>query len=1034
MPETIDLEGQQEEKSRKRGLSLSRRGFLKGSAAVGATAFLAQYGLTLKTSAQQQYALHKPIGETLTICPFCATGCSIIASADSSGNVITLEGNPDSPINSGALCPKGQSSIQLLSSPKRLYQPLYREPNSSTWSQISWDDAFSQIASRLQRTRDSTFQTTNSSGVTVNRTTGLAWLGSAHISNEDAYLIHKLARALGIIYFDHAARICHSPTAGGLAPTYGRGAQTNNPVDLRNADVVMFLGSNQAEAHPLSFKHVMDGKKNNPNMVLITVDPHFSRTAKVSDIYARIRVGTDIAFLGYLINYAFQNNRVNMEYVTNYTNGPALVNTGYSFDPASGLFSGYNSSTRTYNASTWAFQTETVTVKGQTYSVTKKDMTMTDPNCVFQLTKAHYARYTRDLVSSVTGIPGDVLDNIANIYTQAGDPSSGKTSTIVWSLGLTLHNHGSQNVRAVGELQLLLGMIGMVGGGANVMRGHSNVQGATDMYVLFDQLPGYLPAPDETGSPNFQAWVKANAPTYGYKNNYNKFLVSLLKAWFGDAATSSNNFVYDFIPKKFGDHSFMKTFDLAAKGQIQGLVILGQNPAAMLENTNAIRGALGSLKWLVVIDPFESETADFWKAPGLDPSKIGTEVYFLPSTTFLEHDGTKTNTGRWIQWMYQVTTPRGSSKTDGEIISRIALGVKQLYSSSTDPKDLPIQSLVWNYGPVPSSDDILKEVNGFHTADSSLVTNFTQLAADGSTASGNWIYSGVYGGGVNHSKSIDFTDPSGLGLYPNWSYAWPLNRRIMYNRASCDLQGNPRDPKRAVIWWDSTKKQWTGWDVPDFLATKSPSTPFDPSLVGLAALSGTDPFIMQPDGTGWIFAPVVTDGPLAEHYEPYDHPVANLFHPNGAQIDPVAHYYFNAPNDAAQLSSGYNVIGATGRLVEHWHAFSNYISWPVELVPEMFVEISSTLAKTIGVASGDYVKVSTPRGQLKLRAYVTGKVGPLVINGETFEVAWFPIHGAFNSLVPGQDNINLLTPSIGDGYQFTPEAKPLLVKVEKWTG
>lgn len=1021
-------------------IDISRRDFLKGSALLASGAFLAKLGVTPTTQAQLLYELHKPIGEITTICTFCSTGCSMLAAVDEAGNVTSLEGNPDSPINEGRLCPKGQSAIQLINSPRRLYRPLYRAPNSTEWSEISWDDAISMIAQRIKETRDSTFETIHN-GVTVNRTLGLAFVGSPHIPNEVAYLIHKFSRALGIIYLEHAARICHSPTAGGLSPSYGRGAETNNPIDIRNADIVLYLGSDQAEAHPLSFYHVIRAKELNPNMKIIVVDPQFSRTAAHADIYARIRPGTDVAFLGYLINYAFTNNRVNMDYVRYYTNGPMIVKDTYGFDPSTGLFTGYNADTRTYDTSLWGYEMETVTVNGQTYSIPKKDMTMTDPRSVFQLTKQFYSRYTRSLVSSVTGIPEGLLDEIADTYTQIGDQSTGLTGTIVWSLGVTLHNNGSQIVRAIALLQLLLGMVGVPGGGANVMRGHSNVQGATDMYVLFDMLPGYLPAPDEFASPTFDKWVKVNAPPYGFKNNYGKFLVALLKAWFGDAATADNDWAYDFLPKKFGDHSFMEIFNLAWKGQIQGMILLGQNPASMLADANMVRAALSNLKWVVIIDPMESETVDFWKAPGIDPTSVGTEVFYLPATSFLEHDGSKTTTGRWIQWQYAVTTPRGDSKTDEEIISRIMLALKDLYASSQDPKDLPIQSLVWPYGPKPNLEEVLMEINGYDLRTGDLLPNFLAIASApyGATSAGNWVYSGVFGGGVNHAKSTGIEDPSGLGLYPNWAYAWPLNRRIMYNRASCDVNGNPRYPKKAIIWWNPTAAEWQGWDVPDFPPTKSPSTPFNPAEVGLAALSGTDAFIMQPDGRGWIFSTTaVTDGPLPEHYEPYDHPIPNLFHPNGSptagQIDPVAHFYFNAPNDAATVEDGYDVIATTGRFTEHYHTFTTYITWPNELIPEMFVKISPSLAQKLGVESGDYVLLESPRGKLKIRAFVTNTVGPVTVNGQTFEVVWIPVHGGFNSLIPGQDNVNLLTPSVGDGFEFTPEAKPLLIKVSRWGG
>jgi len=1021
-------------------LNVSRRDFIKGSIFVASSAFLSQLGVSVPAQTEQLYTLHKPIGEVSTICTFCSTGCSMLGSVDVTGNVISLEGNPDSPINEGKLCPKGQAAIQLLTSPRRLYTPLYRAPNSTTWSEITWEDAISMIAQRIKATRDSTFQTT-SNGVTVNRTLGLAFVGSPHIPNEVAYLVHKFSRALGIIYLEHAARICHSPTAGGLAPSFGRGAETNHPIDIRNSDIVLYLGSNQAEAHPLNFFHVIRAKEKNPNMKIIVVDPQFSRTANFADIYARIRPGTDVAFLGYLINYAFTHNRVNMDYVRYYTNGPMIIKSTYGFDPSTGLFTGYDEQARTYDTSLWAYEMETVTVNGKTYSIPKRDMTMTDPNCVFQITKSFYARYTRSLVSSITGIPEDLLDQIAETYTKIGDESTGLTGTIVWSLGVTLHNNGSQIVRAIALLQSLLGMVGVPGGGANVMRGHSNVQGATDMYVLFDMLPGYLPAPDEHASPTFEKWVEVNAPTYGFKNNYGKFLVALLKAWFGDAATADNDWAYDWLPKKFGDHSFLQIFNLALKGQIEGMIILGQNPASMLVDSNNVRAALSKLKWVVIIDPFESETVDFWKAPGIDPTTVGTEVFYLPAATFLEHDGSKTTTGRWIQWGYAVTTPRGDSKTDEEIISRIALAVKDLYASSTDPKDLPIKNLVWPYGPIPNLEDVLKEINGYNLATGELLPNFLAIVSAplGSVSAGNWVYSGVFGGGVNHAKSTGTEDPSGLGLYPNWGYAWPLNRRIMYNRASCDINGNPRYPEKAVIWWNSTTNEWTGWDVPDFPPTKAPDTPFNPAAPGLAALSGTDPFIMQPDGRAWIFATTaVTDGPLPEHYEPYDQPIPNLLHPNGArlagQIDPVAHFYFNAPNDAATVADGYDVIAATGRFVEHYHTFTTYITWPNELIPEMFAKISPSLASQLGVSSGDYLLIKSPRGQLKIRAFVTDTVGPVTLNGQTFEVIWLPVHGGFNSLIPGQDNVNLLTPAVGDGYEFTPEAKPMLVKVTKWGG
>jgi formate dehydrogenase major subunit len=788
---------------------------------------------------------------------------------------------------------------------------------------------------------------------------------------------------------------------------------TNHYIDFRNADVILNMGSNVAENHPVSFKWIEAAREK--GAIFIHVDPRFTRTSTKADIFVRLRSGTDIAFLGGMIKYILDNNLYDEFYVKNYTNASFIVNPKFGFDD--GLFSGYDPTKRAYDKSSWALEKDE-------NGIPKRDMTLQDERCVFQLLKKHYSRYTPEKVTAITGTPQEDLEKVYKVYGSTGKPD--KAGTELYAMGWTQHTVGTQNIRTMAMIQLLLGNMGIAGGGVNALRGESNVQGSTDQALLFHIIPAYLPTP-RAKLATLEDYNKTTPSTKDPRSanwwqNRPKYIVSLLKSMYGDKATKENDFGYSWMPKLDDTQncSWLNLFDEMYKGSFTGFFAWGMNPACSGANAGKTRQALTKLDWMVNVNVFDSETGSFWKGPGMDPKKIKTEVFQLPCAAFLEKEGSVSNSGRWMQWRWKCANPPGDARPDGDIIYDLFKKVRALYAKEKGAFPDPILNLKWDYETKGHFDihKIAKELNGYDLTTGKLVANFTKLKDDGTTSCGNWLYSGSYTEDGNMAARRKKVDPTGLGLYPEWSWCWPVNRRIIYNRASVDLEGNPRNPKRALLKWDAEAKKWVG-DVPD----------------GGWPPMGTDgfyPFIMKPDGVGSIFGPGLADGPFPEHYEPLECPIEK--NPMSSQrINPVIKIFEGGPDVFLTCDPRYPFVCSTYRVTEHWQTgvLTRWLPWLIEAEPQIFCEISNELAKMRGIENGDWVLVETPRGKVEAVAMVTHRLKPFVITGQTIHQIGLPYHYGWLYPKDGGDTANLLTPTIGDPNTMIPESKAFMANVTK---
>ena len=806
---------------------------------------------------------------------------------------------------------------------------------------------------------------------------------------------------------------------------------TNHWVDIKNADVILIMGGNAAEAHPCGFKWVTEAKAKRGTK-LIVVDPRFTRSAAVADYYAPLRVGTDIAFLGGVMNYLLANNKFHAEYVRKYTDATFLVNPEYGFND--GYFSGWDAQKKKYDKATWAYQ------KGADGFVAV-DETLNDPRCVFNQMKRHYARYTPEAVSNITGTPKDKFLKVCELI--AGTAAPNKTLTILYALGWTQHSVGSQNIRMMAMIQLMLGNIGMAGGGVNALRGHANVQGITDMNLVTDTLPGYMTLASDKQQTREQ-YLEARTPKplrpgqMNFPANFPKWHTSLMKAWYGNAATKENDFCYDWMPKIDKPYDVMHMFERMYLDKMNGLICQGFNPLAAVPNRRKQSEALAKLKFLVMIDPLDTETASFWQNHGefndVKTADIQTEVFRLPASCFAEHSGTFTNSGRVIQWHWKAADGPGEAMSDVDIIANIFTRVRALYRKEGGAFPAPVLGLTWAYRQAnqPSPEELLMEISGkalgnvYDPKDKAKVlakageqlAGFAQLRDDGSTSCGNWIYGGCWSDKGNLTARRDNADPSGLGQTLNWGFAWPANRRILYNRASADAKGKPWDASRTVIKWDAAAKKWAGNDVPDMRPDAAPD-------------EGVNPFIMNPEGVARLFAVGrMAEGPFPEHYEPFETPIdTNPLHPKVVQ-NPGARLF---KGDAEQLgtSKDFPYAATTYRLTEHMHYWSKNIVLNAIIQPESFVEIGEELAKMKGIANGARVKVRSKRGEIKAVAVVTKRMPMLDVNGQKVHTVGIPIHWGFIGVAKKGHLANTLTPFVGDANVQTPEFKAFLVNIEK---
>ena len=826
---------------------------------------------------------------------------------------------------------------------------------------------------------------------------------------------------------------------------------TNHWRDIKNADVILINGANPAEAHPVGFQWFVKAKLDpargpgsGGGARIIHADPRFTRTTALADIHARIRTGTDVAYFGGLINYVLQNNLHNQEYVREFTNASWIVKQGFEFKD--GLFSGYDPQKRSYDIATWAYENTAPPIspgepnasqdQGPATSgggFARRDRTLQDPRTVFQLLRKHYSRYTPEVVADITGIPKEQFLEIAKIVGEMGRRD--KVMTIVYAVGLTHHTTGAQLIRSGAVLQLLLGNMGMPGGGMNAERGHANIQGNTDNAISWEILPGYMkiPAP---GQKTLDQYVDQSAPKASDPNawnffglNYKKFTVSLLKQWYGEAARKETEFAFDFIPKPAANASWISIFDQALRGKMEGVLLSGMTATSIGPDSTQVLKGLANLKWLVVMDAFATTSSEFWHAPGAVAKDIQTEVFMLPATHWIEKDGSFVNSSRMAQWKDQVLLPQGEARHDHWITAELFDRVKKLYAAQGGKFPAPIAAMTLPYAdPLkPTLDELAREMNGQDLATKKQMTSFALLKDDGTTTAGNWIYTAMYPDAGNLAKRREGVqdpaknDPTGLGFYHQWGWTWPLNRRILYNRASADLAGKPWDPKRPGIQWDAARKTWVG-DVPDYPPAMDPADP-----------KAWLPFIMNGEGTGRLFSNSLLDGPLPEHYEPIESPIPNPLHP-GQSSSPVAFLYDQAAGRESRFGTvkDYPYIATSYRLTEHEHYVTQHVPHLVQLQPEPFVEIPQELADEKGIKSGDHVRVFSKRGKLEVRALVTRRLGPLTVGGKKVYHIGIPIHWGFVGINTGQNWLaNALTPFVGDANSRTPEFKSFLVDIKK---
>jgi formate dehydrogenase major subunit len=851
---------------------------------------------------------------------------------------------------------------------------------------------------------------------------------------------------------------------------------------MYDSDCVVVMGSNMAENHPVAFRWSMKAKVER-GAKIIHIDPRFTRTSAVADIYAPVRAGSDIAFLGGVINYVINSEKWNKDpffksFVANYTNAPTIINEGFKdTEDLEGVFSGlapakggvaewpFNAATNQYDNSTWQYAREKAAAPAKPPELkpgegfaplvnslvrppVQKDPTLQNPRCVFQIVKRHFARYTPEMVEKATGCPKEMFLKVAE--TILANSGADKTTSFAYAVAWTQHTYGVQIIGACALLQLLLGNIGRPGAGVMALRGHASIQGSTDVPTLYHSIQGYINAPSALRKHDtLQDFIATELIPTGYWSNMPKFMVSYLKSMYGATATKENDFGYEWHPKILGDHSHMAMFAAMNAGKVKGMFCIGQNPATSI-NAKAERTGLQKLEWLVVKDNWITETATFWKnAPEVKNGEvkttdIKTEVFYLPATQVAELDGTFTNTQRLLQFHHKAAEAPGDCRSDTSFSYDLGKRLKKLYAGSTAPRDEGWKNIVWDYEHEdeaerkkhePSASKLLKELNGFFTDDPTRhCVGFAELKDDGSTTCASWIYSGMYPGpGKLLSDRRTPDPPDKPGAHLQWGWAWPANRRVMYNRASADPEGKPWSEKKKWVWWDAAAKKWVGLDVPDYIGVKPPDDKAKPGTAGMDALPGTAPFIMRPDGLGWLYVPGgLVDGPLPTHYEPVESPVTNALYKQ--QTTPVYKHWKDTPGNAlAQVGDPkFPYVLTTYRLTEHYLAggMSRWLPWLNELQPELFVEISPELAKEKGIKNLDWCVISSPRTKIRAKALVTRRMQPFKIDGKVIHQVGMPWHWGYEGLSTG-DVVNELTSLIADPNVSMHEGKAFVCNVEK---
>jgi formate dehydrogenase major subunit len=845
----------------------------------------------------------------------------------------------------------------------------------------------------------------------------------------------------------------------GLGTSFGRGGATTFQQDLANSDCIVIEGSNMAECHPVGFQWVVEARRRGAR--IIHVDPRFTRTSAIADTHVPIRAGTDIAFLGGLINHVLSSGREFREYVVRYTNAATVLSDDYrDADELDGVFSGLQDGS--YEIESWRYEgMEITSAAGEREQGGKKarrpscgesshgahgaalkggdppevDETLEHPRCVFQVLKRHFARYTPEMVERVCGIPQALFHEVAEAI--CANSGRERTTAFAYSVGWTHRTTGVQYIRAASILQLLLGNIGRPGGGILALRGHASIQGSTDIPTLYNILPGYLPMPHAGNDETLADWVETNSAPGGYWGHFDAYAVSLLKAWWGDAATAGNDFCLGHMPRIDGDHSIYPSVIGMRDGSVEGFFVMGENPAVGSANAKLHRLGMANLKWLVVRDMQMIESATFWKdGPEIETGElraedIGTEIFLLPAAAHTEKDGSFTNTQRLLQWHHKAVEPPGDCRSELHFMFHLIRRIREKLAGSTEPRDRAILDLTWDYptkGPhdEPDAEAVLREISGWEWGGAA-VPGYTALKADGSTACGCWIYSGVYADEVNQAARRK-PGAEQDWVAAEWAWAWPMNRRILYNRASADPDGKPWSERKRYVWWDAAAGEWTGHDVPDFKVDKAPDYLPPDGAEAEMALRGDEPFIMQPDGKGWLFAPSgLTDGPLPTHYEPHESPTDNGLYRQ--QASPTRQT-FDRPDNPYNPSHGepgaavFPYVLTTYRIAEHHTAggMSRFLPYLAELAPEPFVEVSPELAAERGLEHNGWATIVTERSAVEARVMVTERMVPLTVGGRRLHQVGLPYHWGRNGLASG-DSANDLLPLVLDSNVHISEFK-----------
>jgi formate dehydrogenase major subunit len=836
-----------------------------------------------------------------------------------------------------------------------------------------------------------------------------------------------------------------------LGTSFGRGGATTFQQDLQNADCIVIQGSNMAECHPVGFQWVMEAKAR--GATIIHVDPRYTLTSAMADIHVPLRAGSDIVFLGALVNHVLSNDLDFREYVVAYTNADTIVSDDFrDTEDLGGLFSGYDAEKRSYDPSSWQYKDAEASsaagnrekAGGEAHGMSASsshgrpphtDETLQDPRCVFQLLKRHFSRYTPEVVEELCGVPQDLFARVADAI--CANSGRDRTTAFAYAVGWTQHTVGVQYIRTAAILQLLLGNIGRPGGGIMALRGHASIQGSTDIPTLYNVLPGYIPMPSAHPELTLDKFLEDNAPVSGFWGNFGTYVVSLLKAWWGEAATADNDYCFDYLPRITGDHSSYRSVMDMVDGKVKGYFVVGENPAVGSANAKMQRLGMANLDWLVVRDFSEIESAAFWyDSPEIDSGEvrtedIATEVFFMPAAAHTEKDGSFTNTQRLLQWHHKAVEPQGDCRSELWFYYHLGRIIREKLAQSTDPRDRPLLDLTWDYPTEGATDDpvadaVLREISGYKAGGDPL-DGYSGLKADGSTSCGCWIYSGCYAGGVNQTARRKPASEQ-TWVAPEWAWAWPANRRLLYNRASADPQGKPWSERKAYVWWDEEHGEWTGHDVPDFVKDMRPDYVPPDDAKAEKALRGDEPFIMQADGKGWLYVPTgIVDGPFPTHYEPHESPFDNVLYDQ--QSNPARQLFsrrHNRTNPSAVdgTADAFPYVFTTYRLTEHHTAggMSRFVPYLSELQPAFFCEVSPELAAERQLVHGGWATIVTARSAIEARVMVTERVKPLVVQGRVIHQVGLPYHWGRRGLSTG-DAANELTSIALDPNVHIQESK-----------